>query len=178
MAPRHTLASLPLSSLWLAQARSQQHYYTLAPPSWQNGPLQPLPVGASCSNLCWETKPEKESPICIFSLIPDTAPVCSTYRLTVGSYTTRSKLNNKGVTRAVKMILELNNIFPFHLLFMKAFRELSVQCILLLLQNSLSLTHTKKGKKKSIRLDICLYCVNKRLFSIGKSIAWIILTDL
>lgn len=60
VASRHTLASLPLSSPWLAQASSQQHYYTLAPPSWQNGPLQPLPVGASCSNLCWETKPEKK----------------------------------------------------------------------------------------------------------------------
>lgn len=62
------------SSLWLAQARSQQHYYTLAPPSWQNGPLQPLPVGASCSNLCWETKPEKKVPFA-FSAWLQTQPL-------------------------------------------------------------------------------------------------------
>lgn len=88
---------------------------------------------------------------------PDSRHSSSTYRHTVGSCTTCSKLN-KGVTRAVKAVLELNNVFPLYLLFMKYFLELSVQCIVLFLQNSLSLTHTKQGEgAKSIRCDICSY---------------------
>lgn len=156
MALRHTLASLPLSSLWLAQATCQQHYYTLAPPSWQNSPLQPLPVGASCSNLCWETKPEKKV-LFAFSAWFQTQPL---YALHTGLLLAPTQHVPNLITKVwlelLKWFQSWNNIFPFHLLFIKVCKELSVQCIVLLLQNSLNLTHTKE-EKKSIRCDICLY---------------------
>jgi len=40
-------------------------------------------------------KPNQKSSICIFSLIPDTVPVCSTYRLTAGSFTCAPNLITK-----------------------------------------------------------------------------------
>lgn len=124
VALRHTLASLPLSSLWLAQARSQQqHYYTLAPPSWQNGPLQPSPVGASCSNLCWETKPEKKV-LFAFSAWVQTQPLYALHaglRLALTQHA--PNLITKVWLELLKTFLKLNSIFPFHLLFTKVFRE-------------------------------------------------------